>query len=147
MSKTSSVDQEERSRIVSLLREHGGNQNKVARLCGRHQSTVRRIAKAEGIESVNAAPKKANAARKDYAIAERLELLNEGFEKARDILSTIAEAKDLQAWTVAMGTLVDKRRLEDGEATSREEKVDPERRKRIKASLDDLAEQRRKRMG
>ncbi len=115
------LSDEERQRIIDLLQEHGGNQNRVARLSNRHQSTVGRIAKAEGIESVNAAPKKANAARRDYAQAERLELLNEGFDKAREILKTVTEPKDLQSWMIAVATAIDKRRLEDGEATNRNE--------------------------
>lgn len=142
-----SIDAEEYMQIVELLHAHSGNQNKVAGLCGRHQTTVRKIAKTEGIESINAAPKRANEVRRDYSQVERLELLNEGFEKARELLKTIQDPRELQAWMVAVATAIDKRRLEDGQATSREEKVDPERRKRIKESLDELAEQRRKRMG
>lgn len=112
---------EERQRIIDLLQEHGGNRNKVARLVGRSPSTVQKIAQAEGFESNIRAAKKANDARRDYAQAERLQLLNEGFDKAREILKGVVEAKELQAWMMAVGIAVDKRRLEDGEVTDRTE--------------------------
>lgn len=136
---------EERERIVRLLKE-GKSQGKTAKEVGRHVSTVNRIAKAEGIDSNIAATKKAIEAKRDYDLAERLLLLNEGFDKARDILPEIKEPKDLQAWMIAVATGIDKRRLEDGEATHRGETIDPERRKRMRESLDEVAAQRRKSM-
>lgn len=60
-------------------------------------------------------------AQRDYAQAERLQLLNEGFDKAREILKAVTEPKDLQSWMIAVATAIDKRRLEDGEATNRNE--------------------------
>lgn len=140
------ITEEERDRIIAYLKS-GKSQGWIAGKVGRNKSTVSRIAKVQGIDSNVAATKKATDAKRDYSRVERLKLLNEGFDKARELLGHISEVKDLQAWTVATGTLVDKRRLEDGEATSREEKVDPERRKKIKDSLDELAVLRRQRMG
>lgn len=141
------VTADEREKIVMLLKEHGGNRNKVARECGRSPSTVQGIAEAHNIPPNIRAPKNANQARRDYAQAERLELLNEGFDKARDVLKGIGLADDLKDWSVAVGTLIDKRRLEDGEATSRSESVDPARRQKMKESLDEVAAQRRKSVG
>jgi transposase-like protein len=114
------VTPEERKRIVALLKE-SKSQNATAKEVGRDPRTVNRIAKAEGIESHIAAPKRANEARRDYAQAERLELLNEGFDKARELLDGIQDAREMQAWMVAVGTGIDKRRLESGEVTSRGE--------------------------
>ena len=48
-----------------------------------------------------------------------LQLLNLGFEKARELLPFIKSPQWLQAWSISLGILIDKRRLEDGEATSR----------------------------
>lgn len=118
------MEPDERSRIVAQLREHDGNRNHVAKLCGRHASTVGRIANEEGIESKSrniAATKKANEARKAYSEDRRLELIGKGFDKAGDLLERIEDAQELQKWSVALGTLVDKARLETGEATSRGE--------------------------
>ena len=83
-----------------------------------------RIANEEGIPSKSrniAATKKANEARKAYAEDRRLELIGKGFDKAQELLAGIADAAELQKWSVALGTLVDKARLETGEATSRGE--------------------------
>ena len=136
------ITEEERDRIVAYLKE-GKSQGWIAREVGRSKDSVSRIAQESGIETDVRRTKKATEAKQDYDQAERLKLLNEGFDKARELLGDIKQAKDLQAWTVAMGTLVDKRRLEDGEATNRTESVDPTSREKIKGTLHDLAERRR----
>jgi uncharacterized protein YoaH (UPF0181 family) len=58
-------------------------------------------------------------ATRDYTQAERLALLNEGFDKARTLLAELKTAQEFQQWTVGTGTLIDKRRLEEGKATER----------------------------
>jgi hypothetical protein len=138
----SRVTEAERRRIVAYLRE-GKSQGWVARELKRGKATISRVASAEGIDSERSATKKAAEARRDYAQAERLVLLNEGFDKAREILANVGLADDLKDWAVAVGTLIDKRRLEDGEATNRTENVDRASRERIKGTLDELAERRR----
>lgn len=115
------IDKDERKQIVALLKEHGGNQGQVAKMCGRSQPAVRRIASEEGIVSINNAPKNANRARKAYAEERRLEIIGKGFDKADALLSGISDAGEFQKWTVGFGTLVDKARLETGEVTSRDE--------------------------
>ncbi len=142
----SKLTPEERERIVGLI-EAGGKRNEIVRETGRSAGTVSAIAKEIDRPFDRSATKKATEAKRDYAQAERLELLNEGFDKARDLLPTIAEARDLQSWMVAVATGIDKRRLEDGEATERKENVDPSRRERIKAGLDEVARKRRERLG
>jgi hypothetical protein len=136
------VSEYERARIVDYLRE-GKTQGWIARETGRSKQTVSRIARDEGIKSDVTATKKAEAARLDYDLAARLIVINEGFDKLRDVLKTITDPRELQAWTVALGTLIDKRRLEDGQATNRTENVDPASREKIKGTLHDLAERRR----
>lgn len=115
------VTVEERSRIIAMLRE-GKSQNATAKEVGRDPKTVNRIAKSENIESHIAAPKKANEARKAYAEERRLNLIGKGFEKADALLNSLQDAGEFQKWTVALGTLIDKARLESGEATSRDER-------------------------
>lgn len=112
---------EERKRIVSLLQE-GMSQSGVAKEVKRSKDTVGRIGREAGIESDGRSTKKATEAARDYAKAERLQLLNKGFDKAGDLLKSIKEAKELQAWMVAVATGIDKRRLEDGEVTDRSER-------------------------
>ncbi len=111
----------ERRRIEALLSE-GLSVGAAARETGRHKSTVSRVGKAAGIEGNVAATKKANEARGSYAEARRLEIIGKAFDKAEDLLVGIDEAGDLQKWSVAFGTLVDKARLETGEATDRSER-------------------------
>lgn len=123
----------------------GQSQNAVAKQFGRGCATVNRIAKANGLEY--SAPKNAIEARVDYCAAERLKLLNAGFDKALELLPHIDAPQPLQQWTVAVGTLIDKRRLEDGEATSRSEVSDhrDDARARLAGRLDELATRRRAR--
>lgn len=114
------VTDEEHGRIVALLRD-GKSQGETSRITGRHVSTVNRIAKAVGIKSNVAEPKKATEARKAYAEVRRLELIGKGFEKADELLAKLHDAGEFQKWTVGLGTLVDKARLETGEVTDRRE--------------------------
>ena len=87
--------------------------------------------------------REALAAQRDYVQVERLALLNEGFEKARALLQKITTPQELQQWSVATGTLIDKRRLEDGEATSRSEVSNgDDARARLASRLDELAQRR-----
>ncbi len=113
--KTSTVQPDEREKIISALRD-GKSQNAVAKTFGRGVATVSRIAQEVGLEY--SAPKRANEARHEYALAERIELGNKLFrrvaEKTDDPELTSRDLKDL---AVAFGVLIDKRRLEDGQST------------------------------
>ena len=111
---------EERERIVSHLKD-GKSQNWTAKEVGRAPRTVNRVAQEEGIESSIPAPKKANEARSAFAEERRLTIIGKGFDKADELLAKIEDASEFQKWTVGLGTLVDKARLETGEATSRNE--------------------------
>lgn len=139
------VSSEERARIVSYLND-GKSQGWVAKEEKRSKSTISEIANKAGISTERSATKKASEAHRDYAQAERLLLLNEGFDKARDVLKHIGLADDLKDWSVAVGTLIDKRRLEDGKATSRHENADPERRRKMRDTLDEVSARRRQNM-
>lgn len=118
----SRVEPKERKRIVALLKEHDGNRSKVAKLCGRSKGLISKIATQEGIESVNVhTTKKATEAHAAYAEERRLELIGKGFKKADELLKSIKDSGEFQKWTVGLGTLVDKARLETGDVTSRNE--------------------------
>jgi hypothetical protein len=130
-----------REQIIEALRANE-SQHSIAKRFGCNVSTVCRIAKAEGIASNIASTKNANAARRDYALAERLALLNRGFAKADELLSRIEKPSQLMQWMIAVGTLIDKRRLEDGQATSRTEVNADAMRERIAGRLDELAARR-----
>jgi hypothetical protein len=135
------VTPSERRRILKALRE-GHSQTAVAKEFRRGSATICRIAKAAGLEY--SAPKNANICRRDYAQAERLVFLNEIFDKARELLSTVQSPDDLRAIAVTAGILVDKRRLEDGEATTVTENRNADlTRERLASRVDELATRRR----
>lgn len=132
----------ERRKIIRYL-EQDNSQGWIARKIGRSKQTISRIARDAGFDSDVSSTEKATRASRDYDLAARLEIVNEGFDKARYLLEGISDPRELQSWTVAIGTLIDKRRLEDGQATDRTERVDPERRKRIHGAMDELEYYRR----
>lgn len=106
--------------------------------------TVSNVARAAGVHLNVQETKKAAAARKDWAAAERLDLLNRLFAKAESMLDGVGSELHLQQLTMAVAVLIDKRRLEDGEATSRADVTHPEEaRGRIARRLDELAARRR----
>ena len=109
----------EREAILADLRS-GMGRNAVARKHGRAMGTVTAIAKRAGMTTDWAAPKKAIEARQDYAQAERLVVLNELFDGIRaSILRADWKPHEWRELATALGIAVDKRRLDDGEATSR----------------------------
>jgi phosphoglycolate phosphatase-like HAD superfamily hydrolase len=140
------VSEEERETLRRLHAE-GKGRNEIARQLGRSAGTVTNIASELGLSFDRSATKKASEARAAYAEERRLELIGKGFDKADDMLAAIADAGEFQKWSVALGTLVDKARLETGQATNRSETVDPTRRERIKGTLDELAAKRREHLG
>ena len=121
----------------------GKPRNQIARETGVSAGSVTTIAREMGAAFDQSATKKAVQARRTYAQAERLDLLNEGFETARAMLPRCERPHELFQWAVAVGTLIDKRRLEEGEATSRAEVNNgSDARDRLARRLDDLAAQR-----
>lgn len=66
----------------------------------------------------------ASAVNASYGVAERLKLSDEFFAKAREMLMLAAEPKDVYQLSLAFAILTDKRRLEEGLATGRQETID-----------------------
>lgn len=134
------VTPSERRRILRALRE-GKSQNAVAREFGRAPVTVCRIAKKAGLSY--SPPKNANEARHDYAQAERLKFLNAIFDKATELLANVTQPDDLRSIAITAGILIDKRRLEDGEATTVTESRNSDiTRERLASRVDELAARR-----
>jgi len=133
---------ETRAAIVADLRA-GKSQNATARLHGVSQPTVFKIARAEGIAAINAAPKNAAPARTIYSLEARLALSDEAFAVlAEDLRKRQTPLKD---WAVAYAILTDKRRLEEGQATERHEFTDSDR-GLVFGRVDELAARRRARL-
>jgi len=130
-----------RDRIVALLHE-GTPRNEIARQVGCSAGIVTKIAQDEGVSFDRSQSRIAVAVRCDYDQTARLALLNAGFDKAGELLAAITTPNHLQTWSVALAVLIDKRRLEDGEATARTDVVTSDVRDRIARRLDELAARR-----
>jgi hypothetical protein len=136
--------------IVEALRT-GESQNAVARRLGCGLATVNRVAKRNGLECHTVVKGKAppqtviaiSGAAEDYALERRLLLLNKIFSKAEQMVETVRTPHQLQALAISIGILTDKRRLEDGEVTSRTELYGDDIRERLASRLDELAARRR----
>ena len=120
MTQRSPLTPEERARIVSLLKEGGHSQGAIARLVGRAQSTVSSIAAQEGLSAPrHRTPVHANHARRVYAREQRRHLLDKFLSLAEAMIDaggmSPREARELAQ---GIGTLLEKRRLEDDEAGS-----------------------------
>lgn len=129
----------------------GESQNAVARRLGYSPATVNKVAKANGLNGANeyrSAPKRPlspeiEAAAADYCLERRIALLNKVFNKAEELIETATTPHKLQALAIAIGILTDKRRLEDGEVTSRTEIHGDDVRERLTSRLDELTRRRR----
>lgn len=130
------LSDDERDGILADLRA-GMKPAEVAKKWRRSERTVHRLGAAAGLGGV--ARKKADQARRDWALAERVGLLNKGFEKAEELLGKVATPHGFQAWAVAVGILIDKRRLEDGDATERTGVEDGGARERVARRIAELA--------
>lgn len=104
-----------RAAIVEDLKA-GKSHNGIAKAQGVHQSTVSRVALAEGIPSVNAAPKKALTAKVTYDLERRQQFSDQLFEQLKLDLKRGVPTKDV---IMGFAILTDKRRLEEGRATER----------------------------
>ncbi len=56
--------------------------------------------------------KNANAARREYCAEKRIALIDAGIKKLEEMLPTIDKPNGMKDWFVALGTAIDKRRLE-----------------------------------
>jgi transposase-like protein len=102
-----------------------------AETIGTTPPSVRRWAKQAGIQLGDMAADRASRARKvhqDHYAAKRLELRLVALQRAFDMLERMetGTAIDARNLAVAFGILVDKIRLEEGEATERTERVTAE---------------------
>jgi hypothetical protein len=110
---------EEKSLIREMIEDEQSH-NFIAKRLSCAQSTISEFAKREGYSPLpERTPRIANQARRDFAKVERLELLNQAFEIAADMLErgglSARKFKELMTG-VAIG--IDKRRLEEGEPNS-----------------------------
>jgi hypothetical protein len=138
---------EEADQVRRLLVDDGRSMTATAKAMKRSVAMIRAFADAEGIDTVANALKRRTTAARAYAQTERLNTLNEAFEKVREAVERIrvdevSQPRDIQSLMVALGILIDKRRLEEGEATTRTESVTKDLSRKIEATVDELAKRR-----
>src|SRR5215207_9284860 len=108
----SRLTDEERAQIEAALLA-GESLHATAGKFERSKETISRIARAAGITFERLHTEKAAAARRDYALAERVGLLNQYFDRAEAMLPYTYLASEFQQMATALAILIDKRRLED----------------------------------
>ena len=106
--------------LIRELLEDEQSHNSIAKRVSRSQSTISEFAKREGYSPLpERTPRVANQARRDFARAERVELLNRAFEVAEEMLERGGlSARDFKELMTAVAIGIDKRRLEEGEPDS-----------------------------
>lgn len=148
----SAVTDKERAKIVAHLKA-GKSQTWTARKVGRSKDTVSRIGREAGIRSDGRSTKRATEAAANFREIDRMEVISIGIDvgaamlhgiKGMELTPELVKAYKDAMTGVAIG--IDKHRLETGEATSRSETVDPERRQKMRESLDEVAQRRRERL-
>ena len=116
------ITDNERETILGLLSQ-GHSHNEVGRRTGRSQTAVSDLARTHGIDPVNHMPK-AQAAAREYNKLERANLSNLAFDRVQALITRDdITARDMKDLVTALAILVDKRRLEDGEAGKISEQV------------------------
>ncbi len=75
-----------------------------------------------------------------YDLERRIELSNKGFARLEDILEDVQTPDQMRSWANAFGILVDKRRLEEGQATMRVETLNGGAKALLDAKIKELTE-------
>src|SRR5690606_2657928 len=113
------ASEKERQQIMEARTSGEMSQGAIARKCGRHGSTINRIAKTGGMNSQVAETKKATEGRITCARAERIKLTDEALQKGRSMLDNVRKPLELQQLAMALAVLLDKRRQEDDDDNRR----------------------------
>ena len=114
---------EETKQAIREMVASGASHRDVARSFGVSISSVAKFAgdlvtdrERSRTQNATAAHTALEIARSRWGAAQRIELLNKGFDKLHDMADDLAFARDAKDWATAVGILIDKRRLEDGES-------------------------------
>jgi hypothetical protein len=119
------VDGAERAAICALILD-GNSIAQVSALTGRSTQTIMKALATENVRTLHPTPEASRAAIADYSMARRQVLINILFDKIERVVEAIetedrGAARDIKDLAIAAGIMIDKRRLEDGEVTSRSE--------------------------
>ena len=107
------LSKDERNDLIIEYLKEGLSTRKTGEKVGVSEATVSNVAKAKGYDILSERTKAATKCSQLYNKAGRIALIDEGMNKLHEMLPTIDKAKDLQNWSISLGILCDKRRLED----------------------------------
>jgi len=114
MAKGGPVGEDEEKAILAAL-ESGRSVRDVGREFDRSHSTIVDVAKRNGLDLADRSEtKKAAIAKSCYASEDRIKLVGELLNKAKSMVKTCQNPKDLQHLAMVIAIGIDKRRLEDG---------------------------------
>jgi cobalamin biosynthesis Mg chelatase CobN len=135
------VTRSQYDKVCELLRE-GGSYYGIGKQLSMNPNTVRMIAQKAGLDRSDVRMTEAIKAKQVYTKERRLEIADRAFELLDQMLGEVGSPKDMQAWVSAFSQMVDKHRLEDGEATARTEVVTDQARQAVRDRLDAVVERR-----
>lgn len=132
--------------IIEALKTENVSYLSIARRFGVGINQVRRLAFQNGIrhdqEERQRGVREATKMSVTYAKERRIALLDRAFEKVEALIDEAVDPKEMRDVVASLGTLIDKRRLEDGEATSRTESLQAQAKETLSAKIDDLSKRR-----
>ena len=115
------------SKIIEL-HESGKSQREIADEIGKSQPTINNwikdLIKKGLIRTDQSRTKNANQARREYCAEKRIALIDAGMKKLEEMLPDIDKPSGMRDWFVALGTAIDKRRLEDPEKDREEDALE-----------------------
>ena len=109
------ISKKVRSQIENDLRNNRAI-NQIKKSYGVGSKTVYQVMDEAGIpreRREHSQTKNANIARKEYCSEKRISLIDAGMKKLEEMLPDIDKPSGMRDWFVALGTAIDKRRLED----------------------------------
>lgn len=113
MANGSPISEDEEKAILEALKA-GKTTREVAEIFDRGKSTVSDIARRAGLDLAGRARmKRADVARTCYASEARIKLVGELLDKARSMLTTCENPRELQHLAMVIAIGIDKRRLEE----------------------------------
>lgn len=117
----------------------GATSRQVGKALGVSHTTAAKIAALRGYELDRARVIAATNARVAYTQERRCLLIDAFFDKLGRMLNKVSKPQELQQLAATLGILIEKRRLEDGDATSRTEVTGDDVRERILGKLASLS--------
>jgi hypothetical protein len=110
------VSEEEKMAIIEAIKE-GKTRNSIAKEFKRSGSTISEIAKENNLSFDRSPTKKATEAANKWNKVRRFELIGKFFDKLRDVIQVTSDPRELKDLSTALGIVIDKARLEEGEPT------------------------------